>query len=355
MFSFRTSPIGDQLDKSLMEGRVGVFCTQNCWDAATGRYLYEVFRERGNLETIFLPEDAELGVEESHIQFDPDRLSALNAVVVEIQDVGSRYFSFTIDVLRLMNALNALGDDAPSLYIVDHPNPAGRIVEGTMPLVDRDVWTPKVAHRYGLTLGELTHLYYNEIGARFALHIISAEACGSARLTMPWAVAPAPDIPGFFTCLMYSGGALWKDTSITPGIGTARPYEYFGAPFIRPEAASLIPCPEGAELRPCTFVPSYGPYEGEKCFGYQILLMPGSEYHSFLHTIQLIKYFRDRYSQFTLSDSFFARLADPVVEAYLNGGITYDVVQEHVKAEEQKWIRKAKRFVLYEDQPYRIK
>ena len=68
-----------------------------------------------------------------------------------------------------------------------------------------------------------------------------------------------------------------------------------------------------------------------------------------------MKYLSDRYSQFQIYDSLYGRLADPVMAEYLRGGITFDIVEEHVKSEEQKWIRKAKRFLLYEDQPVRIK
>ena len=96
-------------------------------------------------------------------------------------------------------------------------------------------------------------------------------------------------------------------------------------------------------------------YRGENCNGYQIILEPGAEYHSLLHTVQLIRWFKDRYSQFSFRDDFFARLGDPVIEEYLKGTITFDIVQEHVKLEEQKWIRKAKRYMLYGEQPYRIK
>ncbi|MCQ2148966.1 MAG: DUF1343 domain-containing protein [Bacteroidales bacterium] len=354
MFSFRTTPIGEQMDRTLREGKVGVFATQNSWDPSTGMYLYEIFESRGNLEAVFSPSEAELGDEESHIEFDVDSIAALDAVVVEIQDAGSRYFPFTVDFLRLMSTINTL-DRAPSLYVIDHPNPAGRNVEGTMPSIGHDIWTPQVPHRHGLTLGELAHLYYNEISAHYPLHLISASACASGGLLMPWSIAPSPDITGFFSCQMYSGGALWKDTSITPGIGTPRPYEYFGAPFIRPESGNLLPVPEGVKMRPCTFTPSFGPYAGEKCSGYQTILLPGAQYHSLLHTLRLMKHFLGKYSQFTLSDALFARLADPVCEAYLRGDITFDIVQEHVKAEEQKWIRKAKRFVLYDDTPCRIK
>ena len=133
MFSFRTTSLEDQLDKALTEGKVGCFCTQNCWDTERGRYMYDIFRERGNLQIIFSPRDTELTPHTNHIEFKVEDFAGLNAVVVEIQDVGSRYFNYTKDVLALMDALKSMKDDAPSLYIVDHINPAGRVVEGTMP------------------------------------------------------------------------------------------------------------------------------------------------------------------------------------------------------------------------------
>ena len=354
MFSFRTTPIEDQLDKALRDGRVGVFSTQNSWDVAHDRYLADLFRERGNLAVAFGPRETELTPGTNHIEFEAEQLAGLSAVVVEIQDVGSRYFNYTRDVFRLMSVLADM-EEPPALYVVDHVNPAGRVVEGTIPVVDTDPWTPHVAHRHGLTLGELCHLYYNEIGARFALHIISALSGASNKLLMPWTIAPASDIPGMFTCLMYSGGALWNNTTITPAIGTSRPYEYIGAPFIKAADIPTLPAPEGVMLRPCTFTPSAGRYAGEKCAGLQIMLAPGAEYHSFLHTVLLMRCFRSRYSQFEFDTLFWRKLSDPVVKAYLQEEITFDVVQEHVKLEEQKWIRKAKRYILYDDAPYRMK
>ena len=72
MFSFRTTPIGEQLDRSLQEGRVACFCTQNCWDPSRGSYLYDIFRERGNLVRIFSPRDTELTPDTNHIDFSAD-------------------------------------------------------------------------------------------------------------------------------------------------------------------------------------------------------------------------------------------------------------------------------------------
>ena len=354
MFSFRTTPIEDQLDRGLLQGRVGCFCTQNCFDTTTGEYLYDIFRRRGNLAKLFLPEGTELTPGTNHIEFSQEDLEGLDALVVEIQDVGTRYFNFTRDVMRLLST-RARMEEGPSIYIVDHFNPAGRTVEGTVPAVESDIWTPKVAHRHGLTLGELCNLYVGEIDAKFPLHVISAAASRSSLEIMPWTIAPSSDLPGLFSAYMYSGGGLWNNTTITPAIGTARPYEYIGAPWIKPESVAAPPCPEGVIMRPCSFTPSAGRYSGERCQGYQIILKPDARYHSLLHTLELMRYFAERYSQFEMLPQLHVKVADPVISEYLRGGITFDIVQEHVKAEEQKWIRKAKRYILYEDAPVRIK
>lgn len=354
MFSFRTGALENQLDKALMSGRVGCFCTQNCWDTARGRYMYDLFAERGNLQVVFKPKFAELTPGTNHIIFTEEEVRQLDAIVVEIQDAGARYFNYTKDVLSLMEMLSGM-EEAPALYIVDHINPAGRIVEGSMPDGKTEPHTPKVAHRHGLTLGELCSLYYHELGATFALHVISALASDATRQLLPWTIAPASDIPGMFTCEMYSGGGLWNNTAITPAIGTARPYEYLGAPFIRHNSLDVLPAPAGVLMRPCTFTPSTGRYQGQLCQGYQIMLQPGTEYHSLLHTLQLMRYFSERYSQFEFLDGFEEKLSDSVIMSYLKGEISFQEVKEHVKTEEQKWIRKAKRFCLYDDQPYRIK
>lgn len=354
MFSFRTTPLENQLDKALTDGKVGCFCTQNCWDTSSDRYMYQIFQERGNLVRLFQPEDAELTPGTNHIHFDSESLKGLNAIVVEIQDVGSRYFNYTKDIFRLMMLLMVI-DAPPSLYIVDHINPAGRVVEGTIPTGECESFIPRVAHRHGLTLGELCNLFYAEIGAKYPLHVISALASDYNKDLLPWTIAPASDIPGMFTCYMYSGGGLWNNTNITPAIGTARPYEYFGAPFITHGPYDRLPTPDGVLLRPCSFKPSAGRYAGEKCFGYQIMLKPGAQYHSLLHTLQLIRYFKDTYPDFTLYEEFYRKLADEKLAAYLSGEISFQDAKEYVKQEEQKWIRKAKRFALYDDQPYRMK
>lgn len=363
MFSFRTTGIEEQLDKSLREGAVACFCTQNCWDTAKKRYMYEIFSERGNLRQVFMPRDTELTPDTNHIEFTREDLEGLNAIVVEIQDVGSRYFNYTKDLMRLIEMLGEMKEEAPSLYIVDHINPAGRVVEGTIAGLNvnseaegnTERYVPKVSHRHGLTLGELAMLYQHETGGKFPLHVISALATDYNRQVLPWTIAPCSDIPGLFTCEMYSGGGLWNNTNVAAGIGTARPYEYIGAPFIKNSKDADLPCPDGVQMRPCSFTPAAGRYAGKKCYGYQIILEPGVQYHSLMHTLQIMRYFHDKYPEFKLEEGFSAKLSDQILESYILGDLEDEDMREHMKVEEQKWIRKAKKFTLYEDLPYRIK
>ncbi len=246
MFSFRTTALEDQLDKALLDGNVACFCTQNCWDTGRGRYMYELFEQRKNLKALFLPKYTELTPGTNHIEFDPKLIDGLDAIVVEIQDVGSRYFNYTKDVLHLMEEMKTM-ENTPSLYIVDHINPAGRVVEGTMPSTEyREPYTAKIPHRHGFTLGEICNLYYTEIGANYNLHIISALASHCTSAIMPWTIAPASDISGLFTCMLYSGGGLWNNTTISAGIGTSRPYEYIGAPFIKHNPLDTLPIASGS-------------------------------------------------------------------------------------------------------------
>ena len=82
---------------------------------------------------------------------------------------------------------------------------------------------------------------------------------------------------------------------------------------------------------------------------------PGIEYHSLLHTLMLMRYFKERYKEFSFEEGFSAKLSDQVLLDYVNGEVSWEEMREHIKVEEQKWIRKAKKFMLYDDQPYRIK
>ena len=101
-------------------------------------------------------------------------------------------------------------------------------------------------------------------------------------------------------------------------------------------------------MRPCSFTPSCGKYAGRRCTGYQIMLEPGAEYHSLIHTLQLIRHFKDTCSEFVLEEGFEAKLSDQVLLDYVNGLVSTEEMREHVKVEEQKPAEPEK--VMYEAQ-----
>ena len=69
----------------------------------------------------------------------------------------------------------------------------------------------------------------------------------------------------------------------------------------------------------------------------------------------MMRFFKAEYEEFRLEDGFEAKLSDQLLLDYVNGVVSWEEAREHIKVEEQKWIRKAKKFILYDDQPYRIK
>ena len=77
MFSFRTTPLEDQLDRALTDGNVGCFCTQNCWDTGRERYMTDIFRERGNLRAVFSPDNSELSPDVRHIEVRTEQIREL--------------------------------------------------------------------------------------------------------------------------------------------------------------------------------------------------------------------------------------------------------------------------------------
>lgn len=347
MFSFRTTPIAEQLDKCLNGGRLGVFCTQNCYDFYAEEFLWNILIKKGNKVKVFFPEDSYITPTECHIHFEREDLKDLDAVVVELQDVGARAFNYTKDVLQMMRTLHEEGMMIP-LYVVDHVNPGERMAEGSFASKAKDETC--FPHKHGLTLGEVVYFYANQIGAIYPIHVIAAYAKPGYGEFMPWAVTPSPDVPGLFTPQLYPGFELFNHTNITPGIGTSRPYESIGAPWVKvgSKATSYLPANPAVKMLPCSFTPAADLYEGKRCFGYQIVLTPSAPYHSVLHALSLLRYFKDEYPQdFRLNDDFEQALGDPYLMSYINGEVDFRDVLSYVKSCETKWARKVKKWLLY--------
>jgi uncharacterized protein YbbC (DUF1343 family) len=202
-----------------------------------------------------------------------EQLRGLDTLVFDIQDVGSRYYTFAATMLYAMQAAAAA---ALRFVVLDRPNPlGGEVVEGPM---RRDgfesfVGAYSVPIRHGLTVGELARLECAELGLDVELEVIPCEgwmrSMFSCDTGLNW-VIPSPNMPTPDTALVYPGGCLIEGTNLSEGRGTTRPFELWGAPWIDPYAlidrVGEVP---GALLRPCAFRPTFHKHAGQLCFGVQ--------------------------------------------------------------------------------------
>jgi molybdopterin-guanine dinucleotide biosynthesis protein MobB len=202
----------------------------------------------------------------------PEDLSDVDALVFDVPDVGSRYYTYNWTMLLAMEACAALGK---GFVVCDRPNPLGGQVEGAPqdPEFLSFVGLHPIAVRHGMTSGELARLLAAERGLDLDLTV--SRMRGWARdLTygdtgLPW-IPPSPNIPTVESARVYPGMALLEGTNLSEARGTARPFEMFGAPWLEPlalaEALAALNLP-GVMFLPTRFRPMFEKYAGETCGG----------------------------------------------------------------------------------------
>jgi uncharacterized protein YbbC (DUF1343 family) len=206
------------------------------------------------------------------------QLLGLDALVFDIQDVGSRYYTYQATMLYCMEAAARA---KLAFFVLDRPNPIGGLaVEGPalLPGFESFCGVHDVAVRHGLTVGELAGLYREERGLDLPLTVIPCRGWrrGMHRREtgLPW-VFPSPNMPTPETALVYPGMCLLEGTNLSEGRGTTRPFELFGAPWLDAgrlaEAlfASRLP---GVRFRPASFVPAWDKHAGALCHGVEVVV-----------------------------------------------------------------------------------
>ncbi|HEY6148460.1 MAG TPA: DUF1343 domain-containing protein, partial [Thermoanaerobaculia bacterium] len=199
-------------------------------------------------------------------------LEGLDALVFDVTDVGSRYYTY---VWTMMLAMEACAEAGLRLVVCDRPNPIGGAVEGAPqePEFLSFVGLHPIAVRHGMTAGELALLLRAEKRLDVDLRIVPVE--GWSRATpfeetgLPW-VSPSPNIPSPLTALVYPGMCLLEGTNLSEARGTTRPFEMFGAPwlnaveFARELGRHRLP---GVSFVPVHFRPMFDKHAGETCGG----------------------------------------------------------------------------------------
>ncbi|HSP89574.1 MAG TPA: DUF1343 domain-containing protein [Vicinamibacterales bacterium] len=205
-----------------------------------------------------------------------EMLRGLDVLVVDLQDVGARIYTF---VYTMANCLRAAARHGVPVVVCDRPNPiGGAAVEGPMlePGYESFVGLFPIPMRHGMTIGELAALFNTYFGIRADLQVVEMEGWSRGmyfdETGLPW-VIPSPNMPTLDTAIVYPGAVLFEGTQLSEGRGTTRPFELLGAPWIDAErfCANLNVLElSGVHFRPVIFEPTFHKHAREACGGCQI-------------------------------------------------------------------------------------
>jgi uncharacterized protein YbbC (DUF1343 family) len=209
----------------------------------------------------------------------PEDLAAIDVLVVDLQDVGSRYYTFVWTAVLAMRACVLAG---VRVLVLDRPNPLGgdpARIEGRRqaPEYRSFVGLEPLPVRHSLTLGEIVAWRAESEGvAPEAVRIVAVTGLNRDEHAAGWDrpfVMPSPNMPTYDTALVYPGACLIEGTNLSEGRGTTRPFEIVGAPWLDgsrlAEELHALALP-GFRARPLTFTPTFHKHAGHVCGGVQI-------------------------------------------------------------------------------------
>lgn len=222
----------------------------------------------------------------------PEQLADVDVLVCDLQDVGSRYYTFAYTIAFAMRAAAA---SKTKVLVLDRPNPIDGVhVEGNVvdPVYGSFVGEYPLANRHGLTLGELVHFFADVDGLTgLDLEVVWMEGWRRSMrfgdTGLPW-VLPSPNMTTPDTALVYPGGCLFEGTNMSEGRGTTRPFELIGMPGITDPHAYVdaVVARAGARglpgviLRPCFFQPTFQKHGRTLCGGVQVHITDADAYNS---------------------------------------------------------------------------
>ena len=207
----------------------------------------------------------------------PEMLAGIDVLVYDIQDVGSRFYTYISTLLRSMRAAAANSMD---FIVLDRPNPiCGDRVEGNLlqPAFQSFVGETAIPIRHGMTVGELARFCQKELDSTSSqLEIVPMHGWRRGmwydETGLPW-VPPSPNMPTVETATLYPGTCLIEGTNLSEGRGTTKPFEWIGAPWINSERwadrLNNLELP-GTHFRPIHFTPTFSKYANQECHGVQV-------------------------------------------------------------------------------------
>ena len=229
-----------------------------------------------------------------------DVLAGLDAIVYDLQDVGSRYYTYlnnAVDAMRIC-AANGL-----KFILLDRINPIADMgMEGAPPdekLFPSNSGVFPIPSCHGLTMGEFALFINDRYRIGCDLTVVPCKgwkrSTGWERTGLQW-VAPSPNLPGIDGARVYNGTCLFEGTNLSEGRGTTRPFEIIGAPFLHPAdcirrlAEFDLP---GVIFRECYFRPTFSKFAGEVCAGMQVHVTDHTVFRPYETGIRMLQVMRE--------------------------------------------------------------
>ncbi|NGO69615.1 exo-beta-N-acetylmuramidase NamZ family protein [Streptomyces boncukensis] len=216
------------------------------------------------------------------------RKAGADTVVFDIQDVGTRFYTYIWTMYRAMAAARQTG---VRFVVLDRPNPIGRRADG--PLLTEEyasgVGLKPIIQQHGMTVGELARYFNGELlpregdGGRVELGVVRVRGwrpdTTAQHTGLPW-VPPSPNVPTPDTASAYAGTGWFEGTNLSEGRGTTQPFQFIGAPYLDyrySDRLNALGLP-GVRFREGYFVPTFSKYTGKTCAGVQILVTDPARY-----------------------------------------------------------------------------
>lgn len=221
----------------------------------------------------------------------PAMLDGVQVLVFDIQDVGTRYYTY---IYTMALAMEAAGEAGIPFVVLDRPNPVGGVqVQGNVldPAFQSFVGMYPIPMRHGMTPGELARLYRSVFGVEADLHVVPLEGWSRGMLFpetgLPWR-APSPNMPDLESALHYPGTCLFEGTNLSVGRGTDRAFQQVGAPWLDGDALAAAMTArreagefEGVRFEAVRFTPvnaGDGKFSGEEVQGVRLVVTDPSTY-----------------------------------------------------------------------------
>lgn len=285
----------------------------------------DILREKTNLVGLFSPEhgvrasiqagehlatyiDEETGITVYSLYGSTRRpskeiLDTLDVMTIDIQDVGSRYYTF---IYTMVYCMQECAKNGKKFVVFDRPNPVDcEKVEGNiLDLKYRSfVGYYPIPQRHGLTIGELALLFNKEYDINCDLEVIpmlNYERWMSFEDTkLPW-VIPSPNFPTINTAYAYNATCVLEGTNVAEGRGTTTPFEIFGAPWMKSETLARqlneLNLP-GVYFRPQYFTPTFAKYAKELCGGVFMHVTDRKAFHSIKTSWAILRVIRENYAE----------------------------------------------------------